>query len=135
MRVRARLVSELQSAMRLTRAVNDIIADDVCIGPGSMGRPGYRDALRQLHRCPITSAPDAFDQMLKSLATMPWSTRRDGIRICLWQYCKILPIMTMAQLEDFCDLYDKDSRLVSSWTVSLIGFVCGIAVGSALLVL
>ena len=133
MRARATVVGELEGAMRLTRAVNDILADDVNIGPGSVDQCWYRDALRLLHRCPIRSAPAAFDDMLGILSGMPLGMRRDGIRICLWQYCKILPVMSMVQVHDFCDLYYRDTGAVSCWMVSVIGFVCGIVVGTAYL--
>ena len=131
MRARATLVGELEGAMKLTRAVNDILADNVNIGPDSLDQCGYRDALRLLHRALIRPAPAAFDDMLGSLAAMPLGMRRDGIRICLWQYCKILPDMSMTQVQDFCDLYYRDTGTVSCWMVSVIGFVCGIAVGTA----
>lgn len=124
------LMHELSQRMRIACCVNDIISDGQHISVETCKIA--RENIRTLMEDHMDLEPSlAFNHILISLQESGISHAHQllTLRIMLWQYCKILPMMTEHEIVNYCDVYNNIKACrCDVWgcvAFATVGLVCG----------
>lgn len=126
----ALMMNELGQRMTIARCVNDIISDGQHINEETckLAREDI-STLMKGHRDLEPSL--AFNHILISLQNCGFSNAHQLliVRVMLWQYCKILPMMTEHEIVQYCDAYNNIKTCSSDvWgcvAFGAAGLICG----------